>query len=140
MRNLLFNEWGWKLFSLVLAVAIWFTANRILHEKEVGATDPTVTSITFNSLPVEVVSAALDVSQFRVAPGTIKVTVNGPLSAMNKLQASDLHVTVAISATGLTQPSMLPVEISLPPQIAILSVEPGRVFVSPAPVKEKLHE
>ena len=137
MRDIFLKDLGWKIFSLLLATALWFIANRILHESALPVPDSNVVPITFGSLPVRVVSAGADVHEFRVAPATVKVSVVGPASAMNILQADDLHATVSLTGAGLVQGTMLPVEISLPPNVAITSVEPNRVLVSPPP-KEKL--
>jgi YbbR domain-containing protein len=136
MRDLFLKDVGWKIFSLLLATALWFTANHILHESAVPAPETTTGTITFGSLPVKIVSASADVHEFRATPATVKVTVVGPPTVMSTLAAEDLHATVSLAGAGLVQGTMLPVEISLPPKISLTSVEPNRVLVT-LPPKEK---
>jgi YbbR domain-containing protein len=129
MRDLLFKDLGWKLFSLFLAAAIWLTVNRILHESMMPIADPNVRTVTYDNLPVSVVSALADVRAFHVAPLAVKVTVTGPASAMNTLQADQLHATVNIGVGSLTRGQLLPVEISPPASVAVTSIEPDKVLV-----------
>ena len=131
MRDFFLKDLGWKIFSLLLATALWFTANRILHESSVPPSDSSLVPITFGSLPVKVVSTEANVHEFHVAPATVKVTVIGPATTMNTLQADDIHATVNLIGASLSQSMVLPVEISLPPKIAITSLEPNRVLVTP---------
>jgi YbbR domain-containing protein len=138
MRDLFLKDLGWKLFSLLIAAAIWFTVNRILHEASVPLEAATGTPVTYGNLPVTLVSALADVRAFHIAPTTIKVTVTGPASVMNTLQADQLHATVNIAGASLLHGQLLPVEISTPPQVAVVSVEPDKVLIIvPSPSESK---
>jgi YbbR domain-containing protein len=129
MRDLITKDLGWKLFSLFLATAFWLTANRILHEKSVPEADTTVRTVTYDNLPVTVVSAIADVRAFHVAPAAVKIMVAGPAAVMNTLQADQLHATVTVGVGSLASGLLLPVEISLPAQVAVTRVEPDKVLV-----------
>jgi len=129
MRDLFTKDIGWKLFSLFLAAAIWFTVNRILNETRMSAQDAGTRTVTYDNLPITAVSAAADVHGFHIAPTTVKVTVTGPAQVMNTLQADQLHASVNITGAGLTHGLLMPVEISLPSQVAVVNIEPERVHV-----------
>ncbi|MDR3457329.1 MAG: hypothetical protein P4N60_07780 [Verrucomicrobiae bacterium] len=129
MRDLLFKDLGWKLFSLFLAAAIWFTVHRILHEANEPAAAVNGNPVTYGNLPVTVLCATADVREFHVLPATVKVTVTGPPAVMNTLQGNDLHVTVNVPAASLLSGQLLPVEISTPPNVAVASIEPDKVLV-----------
>lgn len=129
MRDLLTKDLGWKVFSLLLAAAIWLTVNRILHEAIIPSAAVNGSPVTYGNLPVTLVSSTADVRAFHVAPMTLKVTVTGPASVMNTLQADQLHATATVSGASLTHGQLVPVEISLPPRVAIVSIEPDKVLV-----------
>jgi YbbR domain-containing protein len=129
MRDLFLKDLGWKLFSLLLAAAIWFTVNRILHEANMSAEAASGTPVTYGNLPVTIVSALADVRAFHIAPTTVTVTVTGPAAVMNTLQADQLHATVNVTGASLLHGQLLPVEISTPPQVAVASIEPDRVLI-----------
>jgi YbbR domain-containing protein len=137
MRDLFTKDIGWKLFSLLLAAAIWLTVNRILHETSVPAPDSSVHTVIYDNQPVSLVSAMADVHGYHVMPTTVRVTVIGPAAAMNTLQANDLHVTVNIPAASLLSGRLLPVEISTPPNVAVASIEPDKVLVIVPTVPDK---
>ncbi len=136
MRELLTKDLGWKLFSLFLATAVWLTANRILHEKNLPDNNNTLNTATYNELPVTLVSTIADVHGFHYAPVTVKVTVTGPADVMNKLQADQLRATANVAGVALTRGELVDVEIYAPPQVAVMSVDPDKVMVTPPPPKD----
>ena len=133
MRDWVTNDFGWKLFSLFLAVAIWLTVHKIYEEPK-AASGP----VTFGNLPVLVVSAASDVRDFRVAPLTVKVTVSGLAEDMAKLQADQVHAVVNLTDIGPERDLHLPVDVSAPPGVTLVSVAPTKVgmIVPPSPNKK----
>ena len=136
MRDLLIKDLGWKVFSLILATALWLTANRILHENAVPVTNNTMSPVTYDSLPVTLVSTVADVHGFHYAPATVKVTVTGPAGVMDKLQANELRATANVSGAALTRGELVDVEIYAPAQVAVVSVEPDKIMVTPPPPKD----
>ena len=137
MRDFFTNDLGWKLFSLFLAAAIWFTVNGVLHESVPPGTGLSIKTITYDHLSVAMVAGSADVRAFRITPSTVKVTVTGPAGIMKNLQASELHAIVNVTGAGFGHGVIMPVEISLPPKVAVVSIEPDRVLVTPPAQPEK---
>ena len=139
MHDLLFKDLGWKLLSLFLAVAIWLTVHKILTEVPVPietGTDIAATTFRTNiysSQPVQVVSASADVHLYRVAPDAVMVTLAGPADLMEDLQASQIRAVVDLTDTNAPLDSRRPVEVSPPPGVTLMSVDPSRVIVIPPP-------
>ena len=132
MRDWFTKDVGWKIFSVFLALVIWLTVHKIYEEP--GAATARARENTYGNLPVLVVSESADVHDFRVAPATISVTVSGPPSAMSTLQANQIRATVDLTAGKSLQRK---VEVSTPPDVTLVSVEPSRVSVILPPPKNK---
>ena len=137
MRDWVTNDLGWKLFSLFLAVAIWLTVHKIYEEP--GAASGLVggNTVTFGNLPVLVVSAASDVRDFRVAPATVAVKVGGPPEVMADLQANQIHAVVDLTDIQSARDLRRRVDISTPPGVTLVSVDPSKVGVIVPPPPDK---
>jgi YbbR domain-containing protein len=138
MRDWITNDFGWKLFSLFLALAIWLTVHKIYEEP--GATSGLVVgnTVTFGNLPVLVVSAASDVRDFRVAPATVAVKVSGPPEVMADLQANQIHAVVDLTDVPSTRDLRQRVDVSAPPRVTLVSVDPPKVgVIVPPPLDKK---
>lgn len=137
MRDLFFKDFGWKLFSLLLAVFIWFTVHKIIEPQPEGgslATSP----VTYGEVPVLIVASGADVHLYRVQPDTVSVTVSGPPEIMSVLQGKQIHATVDLSGVDPAKESNLrnlPVNVSMPRGVTLASVEPVQVDVIPPPKK-----
>src|SRR5271170_7920152 len=132
MRDWFTKDIGWKIFSVILALVIWLTVHKIYEEP--GATTSRARENTYDDLPVLIVSESADVHDFRVAPATVSVTVSGSPEAMSTLQANEIRATVDLT-TG--KELRRKVEISTPPNVTLVSVEPPRVSVILPPPKNK---
>jgi YbbR domain-containing protein len=131
MRNFFISDWGWKLLSLFLAIAIWLTVHRILHEAY-PATSAGGNPVTYGNLPVQIISP-MDVRNFRVVPATVTVTVNGPAQIMDQLQAGQVHAIVELTNTFSNRDLQRPVEISTPNGVTTVNIDPPQVLVIPPP-------
>ena len=126
MRDLLFKDFGWKIFSVGLAVLIWLTVHRILEEHTPGS------PVTFGQVPVLIVASAADVHSFRVTPATVEVTVSGTSEAMALLHTNQIHADVDLTDFPDNPPpgdSWRAVDVSVPPGITVLQVAPAKVGV-----------
>jgi YbbR domain-containing protein len=140
MRDWLTKDFGWKLFSFFLALGIWLTVHQIYEEPKTAAAQIAGDKVTYGNLPVLVVSTAEDVRDFRVVPAAVSVTVSGSPEAMAVLQANQIRAVVDLTDIESGRESRRKVEVSTPPGVTLVSVEPSRVGVivpqSPAPEKK----
>ncbi|HXR03505.1 MAG TPA: CdaR family protein [Verrucomicrobiae bacterium] len=139
LRDWFIRDLGWKLFSLVLAVAIWSTVNNNLGETG-GSTGPAIgdKETTYDDLLVLVVSAASDVRDFRVVPNVVTVTVSGAPNVMAVLQANQIRAVVDLTGIEAAKKLHRRVDISLPPGVKLVSVSPSSVeVIVPSPPEKK---
>ena len=135
IRAWLVEDLGWKIFSLVLAVAIWLTVHKILLESAVPMENFGGRPVTYGNLPVFIVATAADVHLYRVAPDSVKITVTGSPEAIGKLQANQIRATVDLTGIDAARELKRNVDISVPAGITVVSVEPAKVGVIVPPAK-----
>jgi hypothetical protein len=132
MREFFLNDLRWKLFSLLLALAIWGTVHRVLNSS--GFTDAsTDRKVTYNDQPVLVVAASADVHLYRVVPETVSVTVTCSDAAYAVLQANQIRATVDLTGLEADKEMKRNVEVSAPPGVTVVSVDPPKVGVIAPP-------
>jgi YbbR domain-containing protein len=139
LQDLFIKDIGWKIFSLVLALAIWLTVHNILQESEppLLAAEPQPVIKTFTDVPVLIVSAAADVRQFHVTPDTVAVSVSGQRDVMEGVQVGRIHALVNLTDFNADHEQNQPVEVSTPPGVTLVSMEPAEVSVVVPPQKNK---
>lgn len=131
VRDLFIKDWSWKLFSLLLALGIWLTVHRILQEASPPVESTGRSTLTYENLPVLIVSSAADVSHYRVAPTAVKVTVSGPSEVMDKLQATQVRAVVDLTDITSAGDWQRQVNIFAPPNVTLIRIEPQTVTVQP---------
>jgi len=138
MRDLFTKDLSWKIFSLVLAVAIWLVVRPNGNEPSTLSNPLSASErLTFANLPVFVVSSAADVREFKVNPNVVQVEVSGPPKVVKELEEKDIHVTVDLSDIVAAQDLRKRVEVSMPPGVALVRVTPSFVDAVVPPKKEK---
>lgn len=123
LREFIVKDFGWKLLSLALAVAIWLTV------KGFSSDSGTQTERTFTDLPAQIVSGTTDVRTFRVNPAVVQVTVKGRPDIIKALTEREIHVFVDGSTADPTRNFRQRVDVSTPTRITIAKVEPAEVEV-----------
>ena len=129
MRDLFIKDFGWKLFSLLLAAFIWLTVHKIIEEPKNSGTSSITSPVTYGNLPVLIVATAADVHLYRVEPSTVSVTVSGPSEVMAVLQANQLRATVDLTDVEAAKDLKRRVDVSAPSGVTLISVEPPNVRV-----------
>jgi YbbR domain-containing protein len=137
LRDWFIKDLGWKLFSVVLAVTIWLTIYKILGEPGNTTTPLAGEKQAYDNLPVLVVSAASDVRNFRVNPATVNVTVKGQHNVMSALQPNQIHVVVDLTDIESARDLRERVDVSTPPGVTLVSVDPSEVSVVIPPRQKK---
>jgi hypothetical protein len=134
IRGWLVEDIGWKMFSLLLAVAIWLTAHRILLETSLPESAVGGSTLTYGNLPVTIVSAGTNVHDYRLLQPTVSVTVKGSTDAIGKLQANQIRATVDLTDVTTVNSAKQRVDVSAPAGITVVSVKPESIgVIAPAP-------
>ncbi len=129
------KDFGWKLFSLILAVASWIAIRR-----NIGETPPTalpfasVQTITFTNLPVYAVSANADVHNAQISPALIAVKLSGPSEIMAVLEENKIHALVNLTGINSASDLHMPVDVSTPPGVAVDQIDPPKITVTFSPL------
>ncbi len=131
IRDLLFKDFWLKLFSLALAVLIWFTVSFAIKREVSPLPSLQISSgeRTFFNLPVVVMSSAADVRNFRVNPKEVEVTVQGDSKSLNKLQSKEIHVLIDLTDIEPVGDLHKRIEVSTPPGVTHVRVYPQDVQV-----------
>jgi len=134
-RAWLVEDVGWKIFSLILAVAIWLTVHKILLESAVPVVNGGGSTLTYGNLPVLIVATAADVHLYRVVPENVKVTVTGSPETIAVLQANQIRATVDLTGIDSAKDLKRNVDVAVPSGVTVVSVEPAKVgiIVPPTP-------
>ncbi|MFZ1074345.1 MAG: CdaR family protein [Verrucomicrobiia bacterium] len=137
LRDSFIKDLGWKLFSVVLAVAIWLTVNQIRNESETPGATGDLGTLKFGNVPVLIVSAAADVRNFHVKPSMVAVTVSGSPDDIANLQAAQVRAFVDLTDIESAHKLQRRVDVSMPSGLTLVSVEPSEVDVVVPPASGK---
>ena len=142
MRDWFIKDFGWKLFSVLLALAIWLTVHKILEESApppvvVPSLPPSPVATTFTNLPVLIVSAAADVREFHVTPSAVTITVSGQPEIMTALRMDQIHALVDLTDIEAARNLQRRVDISTPTGVTLVDVDPAEVNVVIPPQRKK---
>ena len=133
MRDLFIKDFGWKLFSLLLAAFIWLTVHKIIEPSRATVEPASSMTLTYDNLRVLVVAATADMRDFRLLQNTVSVTVSGQADVIGKLQANQIHATVDLTDTSTVNTAKQRVDVSVPAGVTVVSIRPESIIVIPPP-------
>ena len=130
LQHLVFHDFWLKLFSLVLAVLIWFTVS-LASQKEVSPVGPLMRNLaqrTFLRLPVVVLSSAEGVGEIQIHPQEVEVTIEGEPRTLQSVQSKDIRAIVDL--TGIKAAELRKrIEVSTPAGVTHVRVAPQEVEI-----------
>ena len=133
-RDLILNNFWWKLSSLILAAGVWYHYKSADSDSQVA---PTLFpgSRIFVGMPVEILKGAQDLRNFRVTPEEVDVTVSGEYQTIKNLSSTNVRVFVAVTGmltnivtTNRVQIKSIPgvkLEKSIPEAVRLELLEAG---------------
>ena len=130
LQHLVFHDFWLKLFSLVLAVLIWFTVSLAIQKETspVASLARNTAQRTFLRLPVVVLSSAEDVRQIEIHPKEVEVTVEGEPRTLQNVQGKDIRAIVDL--TGIKAAELRKrIEVSTPAGVTHVRVAPQEVEI-----------
>ncbi|GEM_PF-2244587 len=130
-RNLIFNNLGWKLFSLLIAMVIWST----YHTGEEGIIDiggnlfeDKITK-EFHGYHVQLLSQQNGLQNVVLYPEDVTISLRGAAEIMNPITINDVlaYVDVSNLTTGAT--NTVAVSVKVPAGVKVISVVPTNIVV-----------
>jgi YbbR domain-containing protein len=143
-RDWITKDFGWKLFSLILAVTLWITVRRSLNEAPAAMSATPVSvipfasvdTVTFTNLPVLAISTDADVHNAQVVPKVVTVRLSGPSEVMAVMEKDKVHAVVNLTGMDSASGLLLSVDVSAPPGVAVDKIDPPKVGVTFSPATE----
>jgi len=135
MRDFFTKDVGWKVFSLLVAITIYFTVQGVRKDRTPNEALGQWESKTFVNLPVLIVSAAADVREFKVNPDTVNVTIRAASDMMAGVTEKEIQVHVDLTAVESARNLRQRVVISLPAGVTLVRATPAEVSVVVPPKK-----
>ena len=133
LRDLILNNFVWKLISLLLAVLVWWRVHAIhTTEKEQALTSvvsPEETA-TF-SIPVRVLGPARTPRGFAVVPGEVNVTLRGGSDALQRISTTNVLVYVDAIFGPDVKSAKRTVVVRPPAGVKVHEIRPREVHVEP---------
>ncbi len=127
MDKLLQNEIFVRVFSVILAILIWFQAQ--------GAGTGT-TSRSIAGVPVQTIGLPDNMVVTDVTPPTVQVNVSGSAQLINDLDTSKVGASVNLSAAQPGRHTYF-AQVQVPPGVQLVSYKPQDITVVAEPVIER---
>jgi YbbR domain-containing protein len=129
LRRLIQENFGLKLFSLVLAVLIWFF---IKYEGDVafGRTPFTnFVSEDYSRIPIFVLTQPGDARVFKISPEMVDITVTAESAVLRRFYRRDFKVYLDLTNIRDGEPPSQELRVHVPPGVTVLNVLPRAVTV-----------
>lgn len=101
LHHLFLHNWRWKLFSLLLASAIWFYVHTSIQNEPIIRKNP-ISGVTefVSRFPIKVLTTSLDTNAYKLDPANAEVTVRGDINVLQDLDWKEIRVFVDLTDLG----------------------------------------
>ena len=131
LRDYVFDKFGWKVTSLVIALLIWMAI--VSNNPDLRPVRNTVVSMLPLRLPITVMKAPTDDRIYRVSPGTVEVILGGNAGLLEKMRESDVEVFVNLKDVMEARRLRKNVRVLPPSGVSLVRVTPDNVSVEVLP-------
>jgi YbbR domain-containing protein len=128
LPNLIVHDVWWKLFSLMVATALWFVIYAVQTNMRFWRTNPAYTRI-FEKHPVTVMKSPDDPLAASIQPGRVDVLIGGPPSLLDTITDKDLKVLVDLTEGQAANELFRKVQVFAPEGIKVMEVRPPEVQI-----------
>lgn len=137
LRHLFLHNWRWKLFSLLIASALWFYVRASLPGDVLIRKNPvtgTTTAEMWEEFPIHLLAASQDGTPYAVEPPGASVTLQGSLTALQDFDWKTVRVFVNVTdLIGIGPNSAIEaerhVQVHAPAGVTVARIDPAIVRV-----------
>lgn len=94
-RDIVLNNFSWKLASLILATGVWLTFHSSNNKVALQMPDDLLSvtgTRTLSNVPISIIKLADDHREYRLTPNQVDVELGGEASKLRRLMLADLQV------------------------------------------------
>jgi YbbR domain-containing protein len=129
-RRLIHENFWLKLFSIILAIGLWFIIRPNTETEppvpSIPVTDPVLR--TAIELPVFVLTDPADTQIFKISPETVAVTITGEAAVLRKFSSQDFKAYLDLSEPRIPRTNH-EVRLHVPAGVTVLNVLPRAVDI-----------
>lgn len=131
-RDLFLHNWRWKLFSLLLAAAVWFYIRTSIRGdfglprlKPAGVS----TADFMHEFTITRLTDPQDTNSYRIEPATTQVTVRGDFLLMQELNWDEFRVFVDLTKPPAAATSAHLIKVVPPTGMDVIGIDPPAALV-----------
>jgi YbbR domain-containing protein len=124
-RDLVFNNFWWKLLSVLLAALAWITIDATLRKDSEQTQVITSSHREFTPIPITLLTSPRNTNQFRINPALVSVDISGNADDLKKLQIDQIEAFVDATTIQDEKEVRKEIQVRTPPDVRVEKVEPA---------------
>ena len=129
-RDFILNNFWQKIFSLVLAMLIWFAINSNLEKRTIFPSNPLRPTLMRDfRRPIKILTSANNTRAFKVEPKEVDVRISGDADKVKHLNPNDIQPYVELHDSETN--GMVGIKLTPPIEVLLDFINPTQVWVEP---------